>query len=129
MLHPNKINCFMEEFGVDSSGFPTSRFIRSFDHQYGVVKQAHEYVKVHLAVGANTFIITAGAISSFHDAELSADKAYLSVENVGEVGAVGSTPFIARRSTGLAELASCLRKWSTTNSIAVRKTERSQAQH
>jgi hypothetical protein len=32
------------DFAVDSSGFATSRFIRWFDHKYGVVKQEHDWV-------------------------------------------------------------------------------------
>jgi hypothetical protein len=47
------------DFAVDSSGFTTSRFIRWFDHKYGVVRQQHEWVKVHLMCGVKTNVITA----------------------------------------------------------------------
>jgi hypothetical protein len=36
------------DFAVDSSGFTTSRFIRWVAHKYGVVRQQHAWVKVHL---------------------------------------------------------------------------------
>lgn len=137
-LHPNKINCFMEEeeltpylralivrsamplrtveteFAVDSSGFSTSRFIRWFDHKYGVERREHDWVKVHLACGTRTHIVTAAAIynrdtndcpilpelvnatkENFAVREVSADKGYLSVENVETVFAAGGVPFIA----------------------------------
>src|ERR1043166_148393 len=47
------------DFAADSSGFTTSRFIRWFDHKYGVVRQQHEWVKVHLMCGVSTHIVTA----------------------------------------------------------------------
>ena len=39
------------DFAADSSGFTTSRFIRWFDHKYGVVRQQHSWVKVHIMCG------------------------------------------------------------------------------
>jgi hypothetical protein len=47
------------DFAVDSSGFTTSRFIRWFDHKYGVVRQQHAWVKVHLMCGVKTNVVTA----------------------------------------------------------------------
>ena len=32
------------DFAADSSGFMTSRFIRWFDHKYGVPKHRHDWV-------------------------------------------------------------------------------------
>jgi transposase len=139
-LHPNKINCFLEdpaltpflkalivrsslplkavehEFAVDSSGFCTSKFVRWFDHKYGVVRQEHDWVKVHIVTGVNTHVITAVAIygrdaadspimpelvkqtaENFTIKEMSGDKAYLSVENVEAIFATGGIPFIAPR--------------------------------
>jgi transposase len=85
-LHPNKINCYMEEkeltpylramivrsalplravetgFAVDSSGFSTSRFIRWYDCKHGVERREHDWVKVHLACGVRTQAVTAAAI-------------------------------------------------------------------
>jgi len=102
------------EFAVDSSGFSTSRFVRWYDHKYGVVRQEHDWVKVHIAIGRKTHVVTAVAIydrdaadspimpelvkataENFTVKEFSADKAYLSVENVETVFAVGGLPFIA----------------------------------
>ena len=96
------------DFAVDSSGFATSRFVRWFDHKYGVVKQKYDWVKVHLMTGVNTNIVTAVEIAGrdAHDSpqfgplfvstrarfdvrEVSADAAYLSHENCNMVGAGG----------------------------------------
>jgi hypothetical protein len=47
------------DFIVDSSGFATSRFVRWYDHKYGVVKQEYDWVKVSVCTGRTTNIITA----------------------------------------------------------------------
>jgi transposase len=137
-LHPNKVNCYVEEaelapylramivrsalplrtveteFAVDSSGFSTSRFIRWFDCKHGVERREHDWVKVHLACGRRTQIVTAAAIynrdaadspilpellnttrEAFAVKEMSADKGYLSVENVEAIFDAGGVPFIA----------------------------------
>ena len=47
------------DFAADSSGFTTSRFVRWFDHKYGVPRQEHDWVKVHLMCGVKTNIVTA----------------------------------------------------------------------
>ena len=84
------------DFAVDLSGFTTSRFIRWFDHKYGVVRQQHEWVKVHLMCGVKTNVVTAVEIrekdasdtkllpdlvnttaAHFDMREVSADKGYL----------------------------------------------------
>lgn len=51
------------DFAVDSSGFATSRFVRWFDHKYGVVKQRYDWVKVHMMVGVKTNVVTAVEIA------------------------------------------------------------------
>jgi transposase len=105
------------DFAVDSSGFSTSRFVRWFDEKYGCERSGHDWVKVHLACGVKTNVVTAAAIygrntgdspilpelvnrtaENFMMAEVSADKAYLSVENVETIFAAGATPFIAPKS-------------------------------
>jgi transposase len=102
------------EFAVDSSGFSTSRFVKWFDQKYGVVREKHDWVKVHLVTGVKTNCVTAAAIydrnaadcpllpelvnetaENFTVKEVSADKAYLSVENVEAVFEAGGIPFIA----------------------------------
>jgi transposase len=105
------------DFAVDSSGFTTSRFIRWFDHKYGVVRPQHEWVKVHLMCGVKTNVVTAVEIREkdasdtkllpdlvnttakhFDMREVSADKGYSSVNNVNVIASHGATPYIAFKS-------------------------------
>ena len=105
------------DFAVDSSGFTTSRFIRWVDHKYGVVRQQHEWVKVHLMCGVKTNIVTAVEIREkdasdtkllpdlvnatavhFDMREVSADKGYSSVNNTNVIAEHGATPYIAFKS-------------------------------
>ena len=106
-----------QDFAIDSSGFATSRFVRWFDHKYGVVKQRYDWVKVHLMTGVTTNIVTAAEIAGrdandcpmfgplfeatrrrFNIGEVSADAAYLSHANMEMVGAAGGTPYILFKS-------------------------------
>jgi transposase len=101
-------------FAVDSSGFSTSKFVRWFDEKYGVERSGHDWVKVHLACGVKTHVVTAAAIyerdaadcpilpelvkgtaQRFAIREVSADKAYLSAENVETIAHYGGQAFIA----------------------------------
>jgi transposase len=101
------------DFAVDSTGFSTSRFVRWYDEKYGVTRSGHDWVKVHIACGVKTGVTTAAAIygrdtndcpilpelidktkANFTIKEVSADKAYLSVENIETVFAAGGIPFI-----------------------------------
>jgi transposase len=105
------------DLAVDSSGFTTSRFIRWFDHKYGVVRQQHAWVKVHLMCGVKTNVVTAIEIrekdgsdtkllpdlvrttgASFDMREVSADKGYSSVNNTNVIASHGATPYIAFKS-------------------------------
>ena len=105
------------DFAADSSGFTTSRFIRWFDHKYGVVRQQHEWVKVHLMCGVKTNVVTAVEIREkdasdtkllpdlvnttaehFDMREVSADKGYASVNNTNVIAEHGATPYIAFKS-------------------------------
>jgi len=148
-MHPNKVNVFMKspaltpylkamlvrsslplaavetEFAVDSSGFTTSKFVPWVTHKYGkpFTTKKHDWIKVHIACGVTTHIITAAAIygrdtndcpimpelvaqtaENFTIDEFSADKGYLSVENVESVFNTGGIPFIAPKmnTTGVA---------------------------
>jgi transposase len=102
------------DFAIDSSGFATSRFVRWFDHKYGVVKQKYDWVKCHLMCGVKTNVVTAVEIGERNAAdcpqfaplftatrrdfgvrEVSADAAYLSYENMNLVGDVEGMPFIS----------------------------------
>jgi hypothetical protein len=113
------------DFAADSSGFTTSRFIRWFDHKYGVVRQQHEWVKVHLMCGVKTNVVTAVEIrdkdasdtkllpdlvnttaAHFDMREVSADKGYSSVNNTNVIAEHGrprilrSNPSTAARRVG-----------------------------
>jgi transposase len=102
------------DFAVDSSGFSASKFVRWYDEKYGVTRSGHDWVKAHIATGVKTGIVTAVAIygrdandcpilpelirktaEAFTVNEVSADKGYLSVENIETVFAAGGVPFIA----------------------------------
>lgn len=140
-IHPHKISAFMEDaelapilrqlvidsarplaaveqdFAVDSSGFAGNRFVRWFDHKHGKVKQWHDWVKIQIAVGVKTNVVTAVEVceTDGHDApfmpglvettaqtftvrEFSADKGYSSVDCHEAVANAGGTPFIAFKS-------------------------------
>lgn len=103
-------------FAVDSSGFTTCRFHRWYDHKYGVYRNRHDWVKVHIACGVKTNIVTAVRIfdkdapdcpqftplvqetaKNFTISEVSADKAYSSLENFETVAECGGTGYIAFR--------------------------------
>jgi transposase len=108
------------DFAVDSSGFSTSRYVRWFNRKYGRETDNREWVKVHLACGVNTKVVTAVDISGWtaHDTnyfvpllertaayfdvrEVSADKAYLSRKNLNAVEMIGGMPFIPFKSNTL----------------------------
>lgn len=105
------------DFAADSSGFTTSRFVRWFDHKYGVVRQQHDWVKVHLMCGVKTNVVTAIEIRDrdasdtkilpdlvkttakhFTMNEVSADKGYASVNNTNVIASFGAMPYIAFKS-------------------------------
>jgi transposase len=106
------------DFVIDSTGFSTSRFVRWFDHKYGVVRRKYDWVKAHLMTGVKTNIVTAVEIAGrdahdspmfkplfdatvgdgFRIGEVSADAAYLGRENMEMVGAAGGTPYIGFKS-------------------------------
>jgi transposase len=104
-------------FAPDSSGFSVSKFVRWFDEKYGKERSGHDWVKVHLICGVKTGIVTAAAIydrdandcpilpelvkktaETFTVREVSADKGYLSAENVEAIHAAGGEAFIAPKS-------------------------------
>jgi transposase len=89
------------DFAIDSSGFGTNKFERWFDEKYGVTRSKAEWVKVHLCCGVKTNVVTAVVIGdknlgdcpqfpeltnktaeNFTIREMSADKAYLSADNL-----------------------------------------------
>jgi len=105
-------------FAVDATGFSTSTYHRWFDQKYGRQVQKRDWLKVHVMCGVRTKVVTAVDVSgrTLHDSyfltpflkatsenfavsEVSADRAYLSRENVEAVEAAGATPFIPFKST------------------------------
>jgi transposase len=90
------------DFAVDSSGFSTGQFMRWLDVKYGKEEDRRMWIKVHLMCGVKTNIVTSVEISDgysndhghykplvektaesgFKLKEVSADKAYLSGENL-----------------------------------------------
>jgi transposase len=106
------------DFAIDSSGFSSNKFERWFDHKYGVTRQKCLWVKVHIACGVKTNIVTAVRIldktandspqfvplvketaDGFTIGEVSADAAYGSLENFETVANCGGTAYIAFKSS------------------------------
>ena len=102
------------EFAPDSSGFSVSRFVRWYDEKYGTTRSGRDWVKVHVMTGVKTNIVTAIEIhgrdagdspqfkpllattaENFTVKEVSADKAYSSLENVEAVDKLAAFPAIA----------------------------------
>jgi transposase len=102
------------DFAVDATGFGTSRFVRWYDQKYGIVRQRSEFVKVSVATGVKTNIVTAVRVGGqysgdspdfipmvketakgFDIREVSADAAFASYDNFDAVAAVGGTAYIA----------------------------------
>ena len=105
------------KFAIDSSGFGSSKFERWYDQKYGVTRNKAVWVKTHIACGVKTNIVTAVRIldkdaadapqfvplvqetrKGFIIGEVSADKAYASLENFEEVANMGGQAYIAFKS-------------------------------
>lgn len=103
-------------FAIDSSGFGSNRFETWYDHRYNKTTKKVVWVKVHLATGTKTNIVTAVRIldyaagdspqfvplvqetaEGFVIGEVSADKAYSSYENFETVAGFGGDAFLAFR--------------------------------
>lgn len=102
------------QFAVDSSGFSTTNYVRWFDVKYGQDEDWHDWIKMHLMVGTSTHIVTsvelsrarshdspyfkplvdATAQSGFNMQEISADKGYISADNLQTATEHGATPYI-----------------------------------
>jgi len=101
-------------FAVDSSRFSTNKLERWYDEKYGVTKLKHVWVKTHIACGVKTNVVTAVRIldkdagdspqfiplvketsRTFTIGEVSADKAYASLDNFEAVADCGGTGYIA----------------------------------
>lgn len=102
------------DFAIDSSGFSTTRFVRWFDVKYGNNEDWHDWVKMHLMCGTRTHVVTSVELSrarmhdspylkplieqtakaGFNMVEVSADKGYISGDNLQTVVDHGATPYI-----------------------------------
>src|SRR6266446_3310593 len=110
-------------FAVDSSGFSTCRFVQWVEAKYTnpTLMTKREWVKIHLVCGVTTNVVTAVEITdryagdspqfkglvettgrSFAMAEISADKAYLSVDNLQTVLDHNAMPYIPFKSNSVA---------------------------
>lgn len=102
------------DFAIDSSGFGSTKYEKWYDHKYGITRNRCVWVKTHIASGVKTNVVTAVRIldKDAHDSpqfvplvketkrhfeigEVSADKAYVSLENFEAVAECGGRAFIA----------------------------------
>ena len=99
------------DFAIDSTGFGTSNFQRWFSFKHGRELTSRRWVKCHFMTGVKTNIITSVKITSefesdcpqlpelvertaehFEMKEVSADKAYLSRDNLSLIAQHGAAP-------------------------------------
>ncbi len=104
------------DFGVDSTGFSTSKFARYFSYKHGKVKDYKVWIKAHVASGLKTNIVTAVELTQddsndskffipllertakgFEMKVSVCDKAYNSRKNVQFVEDMGGTAYIPFR--------------------------------
>jgi transposase len=101
-------------FAVDSTGFGTCSYVRWYDEKWGKPMKKATWIKAHAIVGTVTGVVTAVKVTGsdgadcpqlpelvsstkaqgFGMAEVSADKAYLSIENLTAIEAAGAAPFV-----------------------------------
>jgi len=105
------------KFAIDSTGFGTSTYVSWYSAKYGKEMKRAKWLKAHVSCGVNTNIIASVSVTegSDHDSpelaglvestaerfnveEVSADKAYLSGDNLAAIEAVGGRPIIAFKS-------------------------------
>lgn len=108
------------DFAVDATGFATSRYERWYMKRYGKQTDRREWVKLHAICGVRTLIITSAEVSDWrkHDSpffvplledtaerfdvwDVSADKAYLSRQNVATAAQLGAEPLIPFKSNSV----------------------------
>lgn len=101
-------------FAADGTGFATNTYARWYDEKYGEEKKCQRWVKLHAMIGTVTNVVTAAEVTEGHVndcpmfvpllnataakgfdvREVSADKAYLSNENLTAIEAIGAAPYI-----------------------------------
>lgn len=106
------------QFAQDSTGFSTTSYERWFSVRHQRVVSKHPWTKLHVMIGTATNVVTSAKVSSeadcpllpellrntaqrFRVAEVSADKAYLSKDNLEAVDAIGAVPFIPFKSNSV----------------------------
>jgi transposase len=102
------------DFAADSSGFRVKGYVTWFNAKYGKEVENHDWIKMHLMCGVKTNIVTAvemsgrhandspylkpllneTAASGFEIREVSADKGYISANNLRLVLLKGAIPYI-----------------------------------
>lgn len=106
-----------KDFAIDATGFGTNTFQRWFSFKHGKELNSRRWVKAHLVTGVKTNIIPSVKITTEFDndspelkalidktaehfdmEEVSADKAYLSVENLEYIESKGANPYIPFKS-------------------------------
>ena len=105
------------EFAIDSSGLRTTRF-NEYCNDKHEMERKHHWLKAHICCGVKTHVITAVNVtegsgsdsvqfmplatqtqkSGFQILEMSADKAYLSTDNLSHIARMGGTAFIPFKS-------------------------------
>ena len=114
-LSSQPLKAVEENFAIDSSGFRTTKFNDYMKHRYNILRE-HDWLKLHICTGVKTNIITAVSVemsgdstqfipltqetinNGFKISEMSADKAYNSIDNYNAVRAVGGTAYIPFKS-------------------------------
>ena len=112
------------DFAIDSSGFSTCRFFQWVDAKYTNPKlvEKRDWIKVHLSCGVKTNVVTAVQVTdhwagdspqfkglvettaaNFVMNEVSADKAYLSKDNLQTVVDNSAMPYIPFKSDSVAD--------------------------
>lgn len=106
------------QVAIDSTGFSTVTYDRWFDQKHGKLQARHQWVKLHVMCGTATHCVTGVKVSSEGDCpvlpellhttakrfavrEVSADKAYLSKQNLEEIDSIGAVPFIPFKSNSI----------------------------
>jgi len=115
-------------FAIDSTGFRTTKFNEYCKEKHGTKKE-HAWIKLHAVCGTKTNIITACEVTpstgkgtgdtslfeplslktkenGFNIQEMSADKAYNSIDNCNLINSLGGTAFIPYRTDRIATVRS-----------------------
>lgn len=107
-----------QKFAADSTGFATNTYGRWYDFKYGEEKKQQRWIKAHAMIGTVTNVITAVRVTESYEAdcpelqpllattkangfnvqEVSADKAYLSNDNLAAIEASGAAAYIPFKS-------------------------------